>query len=58
MEGVGGLVDLVLDGGRTAGGKPSTVVDVSRGEPKVLREGAVPAREILKRVFNLSTKER
>ena len=37
-----GAVDLVLDGGPTAGGPPSTVVDVTSGAPRVLRQGAVP----------------
>lgn len=46
-EAIGGLVDLVLDGGRTAGGKPSTVVDVSADDLRVIREGAIPSREIL-----------
>jgi len=46
-EAIGGMVELVLDGGRTAGGKPSTVVDVSAEDPKVIREGAIPSREIL-----------
>lgn len=46
MESIGHYVDLVLDGGMTAGGKPSTVVDVSADEPKVVREGAIPSREI------------
>ncbi len=36
-----GAVDLVLDGGPTAGGPPSTVVDVTSGAPRVLRQGAV-----------------
>lgn len=31
---------LALDGGETAGGEVSTLVDLSRGEPKILREGA------------------
>jgi len=39
-ETFGGRVDLVLDGGRTPGGKPSTVVDVSTDLPRVIREGA------------------
>jgi L-threonylcarbamoyladenylate synthase len=39
-EAFGDRVDLVLDGGRTAGGKPSTVVDVSTDLPRVIREGA------------------
>jgi len=46
-EAIGGMVDLVLDGGRTEGGSPSTVVDVSADEPKVIREGAIPSRDIL-----------
>ena len=32
--------NLVLDGGATAGGQPSTLVDLSRGEPEILRPGA------------------
>ncbi len=35
-----GLVDVVLDGGPTAGGLASTLVDVT-GEPRILRQGAV-----------------
>jgi L-threonylcarbamoyladenylate synthase len=38
---LGDAVDLILDGGRTAGGRPSTVVDVSTGLPSVLRQGAL-----------------
>jgi L-threonylcarbamoyladenylate synthase len=36
----GETVDLVLDGGKTAGVRPSTVVDVSTDPPQVIREGA------------------
>jgi len=32
--------DLVLDAGATAGGTVSTLVDLSRGEPEILRPGA------------------
>lgn len=46
-EEIGGMVDLVLDGGRTEGDNPSTVVDVSADEPKVIREGVISSREIL-----------
>ncbi|MBS1110333.1 MAG: Sua5/YciO/YrdC/YwlC family protein [Anaeromyxobacteraceae bacterium] len=35
-------VDLVLDGGPTSGGLPSTVVQVGDGGPRLLRAGAVP----------------
>ena len=34
-------VDLVLDAGRLAGGKGSTVVDVTVAPPKILREGLI-----------------
>lgn len=36
-----GRIDLILDGGATAGGPPSTVLDVTVDPPRVLREGAV-----------------
>jgi L-threonylcarbamoyladenylate synthase len=35
-------VDLVLDGGATSGGLPSTVIQVGEGGPRLLRAGAVP----------------
>jgi L-threonylcarbamoyladenylate synthase len=38
--------DLVIDGGRAAGGTPSTVVDVSTGVIRVLREGAISQQAI------------
>jgi L-threonylcarbamoyladenylate synthase len=41
-----------LDGGRLPG-TPSTVVDLSGPEPRVLREGAVPAVEALARIAAL-----
>jgi L-threonylcarbamoyladenylate synthase len=34
-------IELVLDGGATAGGEPSTVLDVTLDPPRVLRAGAV-----------------
>ncbi len=37
-----GEPDLVLDGGRTPGGAPSTLVDLSGDEPRVLRIGPAP----------------
>ena len=36
-----GAIDLVLDGGATAGGPASSVVDVSAAPPRVLRQGAL-----------------
>ena len=46
LEQLGGRVALVLDGGRTPGGIPSTVVDCTGPEIRILREGAIPATEI------------
>ncbi|HEX9020947.1 MAG TPA: L-threonylcarbamoyladenylate synthase [Nitrospirota bacterium] len=43
---LGAAVNLILDGGAAPGGKPSTVVDVRSDRPRVLREGAVPSRDI------------
>ncbi|HOS98225.1 MAG TPA: L-threonylcarbamoyladenylate synthase [Deltaproteobacteria bacterium] len=40
-------IDAILDGGRTPGGKPSTLVDLTVWPPVCLREGAVPFQEIL-----------
>jgi L-threonylcarbamoyladenylate synthase len=39
---------VVVDGGELPG-NPSTVLDLTRAEPEVLREGAVPAAEALAR---------
>ena len=36
-----GLIDVVLDGGPTPGGEPSTIVDVTVDPPRILRQGAV-----------------
>ena len=38
-----GKVDLIVDGGITPGLRSSTVVDISTGAVKILREGALPA---------------
>jgi L-threonylcarbamoyladenylate synthase len=39
----------IVDGGVLAG-TPSTVVDVTESTPRILREGAVPAAEVLARI--------
>lgn len=41
VAGLGEGVDLVIDGGTTPGGPPSTLLDVTRTPPVVLRAGAV-----------------
>ncbi|WKZ49557.1 MAG: L-threonylcarbamoyladenylate synthase [Anaerolineales bacterium] len=43
---LGGRVPLVLDGGETPGGVPSTVVDVSGSIPVILRDGPLTLAEI------------
>jgi L-threonylcarbamoyladenylate synthase len=42
-----GRIALILDGGKTPGGVPSTVVDCLGAELKVLREGPITKDEIL-----------
>jgi L-threonylcarbamoyladenylate synthase len=39
---IDGDVDLVLDGGPTPGGPPSTIVDARLDPPRLVRAGAVP----------------
>ncbi len=43
-----GIVDLIVDGGKTRGILPSTVVDLSSSRPQILREGAVLRSELEK----------
>jgi len=43
--GIRAAVDLEIDGGELPG-TPSTVVDLSGEEPRILREGAVPAARV------------
>jgi L-threonylcarbamoyladenylate synthase len=44
---LGGRIALILDGGKTPGGVPSTVVDCLGEAPQVLRIGAISKNEIL-----------
>jgi len=43
---LGDAVDLILDGGPTQVGIESTVVDLSRAEPMLLRPGMIPVDEL------------
>lgn len=43
---LGARIDLLLDGGSTRGGEPSTIVDVTEAEPRLVRAGAIPWDEI------------
>lgn len=44
---LGDMIDVLIDGGRTEGGRTSTVVDVTNVQPVVIREGVIPKSEIL-----------
>jgi L-threonylcarbamoyladenylate synthase len=41
-------VDIVIDGGKTPGGSPSTVFDIASTPYKTVREGAISTRQIMK----------
>ncbi len=47
VEALGGKIDLIVDGGETAGGVPSTVVDLTATPPVLLREGPVSMESVL-----------
>jgi L-threonylcarbamoyladenylate synthase len=42
-----GRIELIIDGGKTPGGVPSTLVDCTGSEIKVLREGPITLGQIL-----------
>jgi L-threonylcarbamoyladenylate synthase len=46
-EGLGGQVDLLIDGGETAGGVPSTVLDCTTAPPTLLRDGPLGLDQLL-----------
>ncbi|MDA8140830.1 MAG: L-threonylcarbamoyladenylate synthase [Desulfobacteraceae bacterium] len=46
-ESLKAAVDLMIDAGPLTGGVGSTIVDVSMEAPVILRQGAVPAQEIM-----------
>ncbi|NJD56418.1 MAG: threonylcarbamoyl-AMP synthase [Nitrospirae bacterium] len=41
-------VDIIVDGGRTPGRSPSTLVDATGGAPVIVRRGVIPEEEILR----------
>jgi L-threonylcarbamoyladenylate synthase len=45
LAALGSALDLILDGGATSGGMPSTVVDTV-GPVRILREGVLKRRQI------------
>jgi L-threonylcarbamoyladenylate synthase len=55
QEALGEAVDLILDGGRCPGGVPSTLLDVTRKPPRLLRPGAISLEELRAILPDLST---
>ncbi|HEX2989837.1 MAG TPA: L-threonylcarbamoyladenylate synthase [Anaerolineales bacterium] len=47
LQQLGGRIALILDGGRTPGGIPSTLVDCTGTEIQVLREGPITKEQML-----------
>ena len=47
---LGGVVDLVLDGGEAPGGEPSTLVDAREETPRLVRAGAVAWDRVLRSI--------
>ncbi|NWF77042.1 MAG: threonylcarbamoyl-AMP synthase [Chloroflexi bacterium] len=43
---LGRKIDFIINGGKCPGGKESTIVDVTRESPTILRQGIIPAHEI------------
>jgi L-threonylcarbamoyladenylate synthase len=52
-EQLGGRISLIIDGGKTPGGIPSTLVDCTASELKVLREGPLSLAELRSALPNL-----
>jgi len=46
LQDLDGEVEIALDGGAAAYSQPSTVVDLSKGSPVVLREGVISTKDI------------
>jgi L-threonylcarbamoyladenylate synthase len=55
-EDLGARIDLILDGGETQGGVGSTIVDATQSPPSLVREGAIPLKEILNWLSHGATK--
>ena len=49
IAGLGDDIDLVLDGGPCRIGEPSTILDLTRPEPRILRHGAIPAEQLIQK---------
>ena len=49
---LGEKIKLIIDGGKTRGGIPSTVVDCTQPYPVILREGGISKIEIMSQIKN------
>ena len=47
LAALGGRIELILDGGQTPGGRPSTVVDCTQHPPLLIRPGPIPLEAVL-----------
>jgi len=47
VRALGNRVDVILDGGQTAGGLGSTVLDVSSQVPRIIRQGVISREELV-----------
>jgi L-threonylcarbamoyladenylate synthase len=47
FEQLGGRIPLILDGGQTSGGVPSTLVDCTTDTLEILREGPISEEQML-----------
>ena len=48
IAGLGDDLELVLDGGPCRIGQPSTILDLSGATPRILRQGAIPAAQLIR----------
>jgi L-threonylcarbamoyladenylate synthase len=49
---LGGRIELIINGGKTPGGMPSTLVDCTGNEPTILRDGPISMTELLRCSLN------
>lgn len=56
METLGDKIDLILDGGKTAGTQSSTVLDVSKTIPKLIRPGII-GKDGIEDILNMPIKQ-
>ena len=47
-QSIGDAIDVLVDSGRTPGGPPSTIVDITAGDVRLVRQGAVSWDEVLR----------